>query len=86
MQGGCLYIDEGAARVFPVWPSDTWLNGSLIMRGDHQISAIGESVRFTGGFLTYDLIRRTMDADIPAACRGGQYFLISGNSEPSPSK
>lgn len=78
---GCVYIHEGSAGVLLIWPSDAWLDGDVVVRGQTPVAVVGQAVHLNGGFLPYDAVRETMDADIPA-CRTTQFFLVNGNTEP----
>ncbi len=80
--GDCVYISERGAPVLPVWPADARLEGDVVVRGKDRIAAIGERVHFAGGFLPFDAVRRTMNADLPETCQIGNYFLINGNAKP----
>lgn len=79
--GQCLYAEglEANGRWLPIWPSGFGLSGDAVMNGSAQIATVGDHVRLGGGEYhesQYDFLRTLMPADVPAACRGGEYWLV----------
>ena len=49
------------------------------MDGGSQVARIGDAVKLGGGEYheaQYDFLRTLMSADVPAACRSAEYWLV----------
>lgn len=50
------------------------------MDGGAEVARVGDTVKLGGGEYhesQYDLLRTLMPADVPAACRSPEYWLVS---------
>jgi hypothetical protein len=80
-EGECLYsqASDGNGKWLPVWPSGFGLSGDVVMKGGQRIAAVGDRVKLGGGEYhesEYAFLRSLMTADVPTACRGGDYWLV----------
>lgn len=92
-EGGCLYLDDGVARLLPIWPTGYWLDGATLKQGSQEIAKIGVRVRLAGG--SYQQLADFADllvTPLPASCSGNGYWLVAdrgvtslGETAPSPS-
>jgi hypothetical protein len=81
--GPCLHAEglDGAGRWLPIWPVGFALDGEFIVKGSERVGTIGDQVKLGGGEYhesQYGFLRTLMPDDVPAACRGGEYWLVSG--------
>jgi hypothetical protein len=79
--GQCLFAQRAdpSGRWLPIWPSGFLLTGDAVMNGSAQVAKVGDSVKLGGGEYhesQYDFLRTLMPADVPAGCRGGEYWLV----------
>jgi hypothetical protein len=82
LEGSCLYADgvEGSGRWLPIWPSGYGLSGEVVVDGSTPVASVGARVKLGGGEYPdseYDFLRTLMTQDVPAACRGDGYWLVS---------
>jgi hypothetical protein len=83
VDGHCVYAEglDGAGRWLPIWPVGFALDGEFIVKGSERVGTIGDQVKLGGGEYhesQYGFLRTLMPDDVPAACRGGEYWLVSG--------
>jgi hypothetical protein len=79
--GECVVVQRAdpSGRWLPIWPSGFSLNGDAVMNGSVQVAKVGESVKLVGGEYhesQYDFLFTIMPVDVPADCRGGEYWLV----------
>lgn len=79
--GSCLYAqsEDPEGRWLPIWPSGFSLTGGVVMSRGGAVAKVGDAVKLGGGEYhesQYDFLRTLMPADVPAACRGGEYWLV----------
>lgn len=79
--GACLYAQslDPRSRWLPIWPPGFSLTGDVVMNGGAEVAKVGDPVKLGGGEYhesQYDFLRTLMPADVPTACRGGEYWLV----------
>jgi hypothetical protein len=81
--GPCLYAEglDDAGRWLPIWPVGFALDAEVVVNGSERMGMLGDHLKLAGGEYhesQYGFLRTLMPADVPAACRGGEYWLVSG--------
>ena len=79
--GPCLRAAaaDGTERWLPIWPAGFSLAGDVMMNGGQHIVSVGDRVKLGGGEYDetdYAFLRTLMNDEVPAACRGGKYWLV----------
>jgi hypothetical protein len=78
--GGCIFAVpvDGGPRELVVWPHGYGLAQDLVMVNGRPTTTVGARVILSGGeYQSYAQIQSLLEEDIPEACRGGPYWLVS---------
>jgi hypothetical protein len=78
LEGPCLLVGGTGLAALPIWPSNFWLDGMVLMSGRTPIARVGDRVRLSGGTIPIDNVGGRLTNPIPAECTQQDIFWTGG--------